>query len=113
MGCEMTHTHYAVYANYVIYGIGTTPESALADAASNDCTSERGLVPHDPGNWYDGGIVDMTHCRRLTGDGEAALGCDAKLRRCTAELAAAVAAGGGDLLFQVAADGTLELTPAE
>lgn len=109
----MNATHYAVYTDDAIYGVGETVEQAIADAARNDCTSDRGLVPFDPDSRYDGGIVDMTHGSRLRADCEAASGADAKLRRCTTELAAAVAAGGGSVLFQVAADGTLELTPAE
>lgn len=85
---QLRAVHYAVYTESGILGVGQTAEQAVAKSGIN-----APIVPLDVDSNYKGGIVDFRDAWEVAPDTESAAGADAKLRRCTARLAAEVARG--------------------
>lgn len=95
---------YAVYAERAIMGIGATIEAAIADANIGP------LVPMSvTSSYFNGGVVDMTHCQVVTSDTEAASGADGKIRRCSDRLYDLVERTGGVVEFTIGRDGVLDI----
>ena len=94
----------AVYQDEGILSVEETIQAAIEAAGyeMRDVTSFTG------GNYDNGVVVDMIHCKRVSADSESASGASAKIRYISDELAAQVESNGGNIEFDINSDGYLD-----
>lgn len=99
---------FAIYTDDAIFGVGRTVQETLDDARANGLGANT-IVHHGDLTNPDAEIADFTNSARVAPDTEASLG-SAKIRRCSAALAAAaIDPKISSYLFDVAPDGELVL----